>query len=346
MRRLLILILFVLVYSFVLANPIAPTFISEIYFDEDDAWTLELCDYFGMLDYQNINGFELSCESGSAIIYEDIYMYQGTTTQITADNLYPSLSIDRTGDFVKLEGEYYIDVIYFGDHITSHVNYPFTGQSLGRIAFTSAPPSPSEVFRLAKENQPSIGSNPFSVNTLGILSGYVYDIHSNPVSNAQIHYSPSSWGSEFCTNEEGYFENEVYGMNYTVTVKINDYNFGTTETTIEPDSTTFIEFYTVYDPIQASNEELQFTNYELRNHPNPFNPSTTIYFETTNLHENTRIDIYNSKGQIVKQLRITDYELRNGEVVWNAEEFASGVYYYKLISDNEELASSKMLLLK
>ena len=44
------------------------------------------------------------------------------------------------------------------------------------------------------------------------------------------------------------------------------------------------------------------------------------------------------------ELRITNWELGINEVVWNAERFSSGIYYYKLNSPDSTV--KKMLLLK
>ncbi|MBT3168484.1 MAG: T9SS type A sorting domain-containing protein [Candidatus Cloacimonetes bacterium] len=92
-------------------------------------------------------------------------------------------------------------------------------------------------------------------------------------------------------------------------------------------------------------------NYNLTNHPNPFNPSTTISFSlTTNLHENTRIEIFNIKGQLVKQLVVNPESVRDGlgnqQIIWNANKFANGVYFYKLVVDGKAIDTKKMILLK
>ena len=56
-----------------------------------------------------------------------------------------------------------------------------------------------------------------------------------------------------------------------------------------------------------TDEDLFSSNdsYQLWNYPNPFNPSTTISFESNNeVNENTELIIYNLKGQKVKQFSI------------------------------------------
>ncbi|MCD4818617.1 MAG: T9SS type A sorting domain-containing protein [Candidatus Cloacimonetes bacterium] len=85
-------------------------------------------------------------------------------------------------------------------------------------------------------------------------------------------------------------------------------------------------------------------------YPNPFNPETTISFETTNLHENIGIEIYNIKGQKIRKLRITNYELGNNKVVWNGTDdqnnsVSSGIYFVTLTLGNFT-TSKKVLLLK
>jgi len=109
-----------------------------------------------------------------------------------------------------------------------------------------------------------------------------------------------------------------------------------------------------------TNEELQITNYELRNYPNPFNPTTTICFNlNTETTENAELIIYNLKGQKVKDLTpsLCHPELVEGRggysciVTWNGTDgnnqpVSSGVYLYKLIIDEKVVANKKMLLLK
>lgn len=84
--------------------------------------------------------------------------------------------------------------------------------------------------------------------------------------------------------------------------------------------------------------------YTLRqNYPNPFNPSTTISFDLPKAGNYT-LQIINVLGQVVEE--IEDYTTA-GTVTyeWQAGDAASGVYFYKLITD-EYVASRKMMLLK
>ncbi len=133
----------------------------------------------------------------------------------------------------------------------------------------------------------------------------------------------------------------IIGEIYNITGVV-DYAYGSFR--IEPRNSSDI---TIGSSVQ---EEIINIDFNLYNYPNPFNPETTIYFETTNLHENSRIEIYNLKGQKIKKLEIWNMELGINNVVWNGtdddnQSVSSGIYFYKLVSgDHQQM--KKMLLLK
>ncbi len=93
--------------------------------------------------------------------------------------------------------------------------------------------------------------------------------------------------------------------------------------------------------------------------PNPFNPTTTIFFNlTAEDAENTELIIYNIKGQEIKQFSIfpkqsqAPYGAGNiqSSIQWegkdeNNKAVSSGVYFYELKSDKESIVR-KMLLMK
>ncbi len=110
----------------------------------------------------------------------------------------------------------------------------------------------------------------------------------------------------------------------------------------------------------TENEEVPQQQITMYNYPNPFNPETTIYFGATslrsasawqaNLHDNSRIEIYNIKGQKVKSLcAFPNGSLGTRNVVWdgkddNNQPVCSGIYFYKL--NLEKSPIRKMILLK
>jgi hypothetical protein len=86
-----------------------------------------------------------------------------------------------------------------------------------------------------------------------------------------------------------------------------------------------------------------------QNYPNPFNPETKINYS---LKENSKVslNIYNIKGQKVKQLVSDQLSAGQHSVVWNGTDdngisVSSGIYFYKLKTDNFE-KTRKMILMK
>jgi len=85
------------------------------------------------------------------------------------------------------------------------------------------------------------------------------------------------------------------------------------------------------------------------NYPNPFNPSTTIYFD---LHKTSfvTLEIFNIKGQLVATLANKEYESGRHFVIWNGSDSlgqraGSGIYLYKLQTDGFA-ETKKMIMVK
>lgn len=82
-----------------------------------------------------------------------------------------------------------------------------------------------------------------------------------------------------------------------------------------------------------------------QNYPNPFNPATKISFALPT-KSNVRLEIFNLLGQKVANLVQGEMEAGFHEITWNAgQKTPSGVYFYRLISDDKSL-TRKMMLLK
>lgn len=105
-----------------------------------------------------------------------------------------------------------------------------------------------------------------------------------------------------------------------------------------------------FSPVVTSNENdviATSTSMLGKNYPNPFNPETSISFSLEEKSsQNAKIDIYNLRGQKVKEIPLNDKEIKAGKVVWNADNQASGVYLYRLTSDGIVIDTKKATLLK
>jgi photosystem II stability/assembly factor-like uncharacterized protein len=98
--------------------------------------------------------------------------------------------------------------------------------------------------------------------------------------------------------------------------------------------------------IEYSNNNLPVTISLSQNYPNPFNPTTKIRFEISGTSAaQTFLNVYDLLGREVATL--VNEELKPGtyEVDWNAENYPSGVYFYKL-NAGEFSETKKMVLVK
>jgi len=110
-----------------------------------------------------------------------------------------------------------------------------------------------------------------------------------------------------------------------------------------------VSFVQLDPPVSVHDDTTPIMNVKLNNYPNPFNPTTTISFQlSTGSTENTKIGIYNIKGQKIKEFDVILSGVE-GSIIWNGTDrsgkpVSSGIYYYKLNVANSPV--QKMVLLK
>ncbi len=202
-----------------------------------------------------------------------------------------------------------------------------------------------------------IGPYEYGATSFGGIEGYTF----NPITGEPVDYvllKINNEPGEFTFSDSiGNFEYKLPAGIYDVYAERVFY-----EDVIEYQIEVFDGQFTqvlipMTETVDVENVQYSIYNFQLRNYPNPFNPETTIYFETTNLHELPRIEIYNLKGQKIKTL---DLELASPSpyyadgvgysIMWNGTDnnnksVASGIYLYK-ISAGKSSSMKKMLLLK
>jgi hypothetical protein len=162
--------------------------------------------------------------------------------------------------------------------------------------------------------------------------------------------------------DDGTYTMVITPGTYDVIASLDGYDPVTvTGVNVEEDQTTEGVDFTLNSTISNDNEITPSTFKLLGNYPNPFNPETTIYFTTTEniglrstspgQAQNTKLSIYNIKGEKVRELPIvTPSPSHTLSVTWNGTDdngkpVTSGIYFYKLESGNKS-SVKKCLLLK
>lgn len=111
-----------------------------------------------------------------------------------------------------------------------------------------------------------------------------------------------------------------------------------------PSNTTF-KYTMLYKDPNANELNFGEESMIINNFPNPFNPSTKIKYSLKN-ESNIKIVVYDIMGREIKTL-VNEYKLSgNYSVDFDGSNLSSGMYFYKLVSNDNTLIVKKMLLIK
>ncbi|MBN2570824.1 MAG: T9SS type A sorting domain-containing protein [Ignavibacteriales bacterium] len=81
-----------------------------------------------------------------------------------------------------------------------------------------------------------------------------------------------------------------------------------------------------------------------QNYPNPFNPTTTINYSVPE-NSMVKIKVYDVLGKEIETLVNSEHSVGNYSVEFDASNLTSGIYFYKLITENY-IETKKMILMK
>jgi len=111
-------------------------------------------------------------------------------------------------------------------------------------------------------------------------------------------------------------------------------------TNYDPQNTDYSKFTSVYERTSEVPREFELK----QNYPNPFNPETVIEFSIP-IASKVKLAVYNSLGQLVREILDDNLEPGLYKVKFNASDLPSGVYLYRLTAGGYAI-SRKMVLVK
>lgn len=154
--------------------------------------------------------------------------------------------------------------------------------------------------------------------------GISWDTIVTGIAKAQLNYEwtiPDSLANKTCRILV--IQNNAIGSNYTS--QCTDFSIGT------------------IDYISSNNSNIrEFSLYPA--YPNPFNNSTMISFNLTNM-TNVELNIYNIAGQKIKTLLNRQMEKGFHKISWDADDYSSGIYFCQ-IKTRSNVKTEKLILLK
>lgn len=280
---LLLALLFPIIIAFSNVTPMSSAYISELYFDENGDWTIEI--YFEYFAAEIDTGYLMITSTDTATFKK--FPDSSNIVLLTNSDLSKPLFIDKSGDIVwfenpdEFQGGRLTEFCVFGDYPGAKVNALFTGQSLVGISY-----------KHVKDTSSSLGYRRDPQK--GILEGYVYDSIGTPLPYIKVQISGIGTKTLW-SDENGFFSDTLYAKNYEIFIIDNSrtriYSGGFT---IEPDS------LTIHDITLPVSAEIQFSGYSflvgIENHSNikiyltplcPFAPPDTIVTDSTGNYSKT-----------------------------------------------------------
>jgi hypothetical protein len=97
-------------------------------------------------------------------------------------------------------------------------------------------------------------------------------------------------------------------------------------------------FYSWNNALTASENISNADNYSVKIYPNPFSLQTTL--QTDKFFKNATLTVYNSLGQIVKEIK----NISGQTITLHRDNLASGLYFIRLTEDNKTFATKKIVI--
>lgn len=221
------------------------------------------------------------------------------------------------------------------------------GSSNVRIDFTTTPPGAATI----KLDNPAINPNPnlhsnanySAMTTTSILGGTAISLNITRLNNC-YNLTPGTYkigelrfnriDTSGCITMT-FRTNSVFQDSITQMLNPGDWTF------TNPGSCIRLDYLT---GVEGNNNELPTVYRLYNNYPNPFNPSTTIKYDIPQ-NAFVQMTIYDILGREVDKLVSQNMQPGRYEIMWDAKNYASGTYIYKLETENFS-DIKKMILVK
>lgn len=358
MKRILFSLLALFSLVVIKANPIMlpSVHLSELYFEEQGKWIIELEYYDVRPGFLVIDTIWIKTSSGISSLKR--FTMTGSTGLIIIrnDSLLTPLQINPVSDFIQIsytnnypENNYREKVenrpVIYGNMAKSKLDSPKPGQSIAGIPLYYRFDS-----RYSLDKSPGIGSVNDSIGMCGTLKGYMYNRHNKLVAfEGAGFYGYPETDACFTSKKDGSYSTRLYSKKYHLE---NLYFFdskagvGTVlkitpvDILMKPDSVVTMDIH-ILDSLTVGTQDIMLgTENIIKLFPNPAKgflqyeislpvSSTRCYLELTNMNGQKleRFDISENKGSLS-----LPFSIRNG------------VYFINLYAGNKKYSSSKIMI--
>ncbi|MBN1598936.1 MAG: T9SS type A sorting domain-containing protein [Bacteroidales bacterium] len=306
MKKLYLILLLAIFFGLkAIANPLPfPTIeISELFFEAQDEWVLELAYfYYDDPEIPIIDSIFLCSSTDSVKLPEFEFEDESGIIILRNDSLDSEFEINRSGDTLRLIfyvfNDSFEDVLIFGNCDGAVISYPREEQSISRY-----------LGYFDKDKSPSIGEFNDSTGICGTVTGYIYDKYSEPVSNVEF-----SLDYRFTTSEDGRYStrgfskpSEFHHIYHYITPYSTEYvDIENISYIMEPDSVITLDMQLI-DTLATGFNPALINNHPVKIYPNPLTHSENLYYEIDLPVRSSKLqlEVLNIDGKILLAKKIT-----------------------------------------
>ena len=343
MKRKLIVLSILLLPVFISANPIALPyyFVTELFFNENNDWTLELSLIDIDISVDVIDSIYLCSSSDTIKIPNDMLLNEPGYLLFYSSTFGDNFTINPNGDslsvltFIEEEclGGGMFETLVYGNKEGAIVGCPKNQQSIAMLY--------QSYFSFCKDKSPTLGYENDTTGMCGTITGRLYDNKLNPVANRTFKLD-----FDFTTDNDGYFTARILSRPNTYNQIFYQTWQGYTrnphiqilEYTMEPDSVINADIYLI-DSITTGVDQLTIVSSPVKIYPNPISKAQNLTIE---------IDLpvmsgdYNAVIQSIDGKRVSSFKIT--EKITRVEMPKSTGIYIVTINNGSHILTSKRIV--
>ena len=337
MKRFLLLTAALLVLMLIVtvtpANPLKAFVLSELLFDKDGGWHMEIAAHVPSLD-----GCYLKSKTDSAVFKDGLGFNTSGFCVLSNDSLKKPFSINPLGDSITFFAQgRQMDGLTFGREDWKNVYTPRYGQSICQN---------QQGYYL--DNTPTLGAANDILNAEGTIQFLVQDSLGHSLTSAYIsyHLSWDDMGKICYTNSSGVASATMIARRMWFYVHATGYTSQQVWMQSYPESTITVPVTLAFVPQAVEGFGITSPgSFALDNpYPNPFNPAVTVEY-TLPRNGPVEIHVFDVAGKLVSEIFSGRQPAGKNVARWEAVAYPSGVYLIR-VKTGDGMALKKCLLLK
>jgi hypothetical protein len=338
-------VLFIIVTLRANPQPTPRVSLSEIYFEDNGKWVIEL-----QYSDAQINGMAIDSiwiESSSGISKIRRFNITGSRGLIIVrnDSLLSPLTINPIKDsirvgYVKVNSELLCNSpLLYGYSVNSPINSPKKGQSIAGVP---------NLGLYSLDKSPTIGTMNDTTGMCGTINGRIYDKYNKLLSISSGLFHNYETGIYIYPKTDGSYSTRIYSnknyinqlFNYTSRSFVN---ITPIDVSIQPDSVVTVDIHILDELNVGINEISTRSESIIKIFPNPVSGSTLDYeigIPVNSTH--CYIDLVNLNGLRICRFSITE----NQGKISLPSNLENGIYFVKVYANNRNYSSSKVIIFR